>query len=413
MESGAHTAIVLAFWVTNQVLGVFNSWSFREKGFRFPCFVSACQSTAFGFFVLVAAGCGSSRFRQAMAPEPSSSSAAASSSSSVVSVAFWSSGGCWTRSLTYSTDLSLALLCVWLVRSKCAPEQCESDVGIELRTLNADWTSAERSVLVRLHAHSLYALRASFARYLPLSMNQLVRATIPVVTAVVGAYHGVIPSRAEFASLGCLVAGVLLVIIAGVEVGARDASSSSSLSSSSQVMLGLGFCLLGTIAAAMALVATGRALASSSSRSLDVAVVRLAWRIVPWNLAFAVPLFLAFELEGVKAYYAAAPGLGSPVIWVTSISAGLASVYNLAHFLVNGKTGPVMTTVLGQVKIVSLVIISKYFLENDGRGGVQVDSIEVVGFAVAIVGFAAYGLIRATTREAVDDHRDSESRKQR
>ena len=81
MESGAHTAIVLAFWVTNQVLGVFNSWSFREKGFRFPCFVSACQSTAFGFFVLVAAGCGSSRFRQAMAPEPSSSAAAASSSS--------------------------------------------------------------------------------------------------------------------------------------------------------------------------------------------------------------------------------------------------------------------------------------------------------------------------------------------
>ena len=130
MESGAHTAIVLAFWVTNQVLGVFNSWSFREKGFRFPCFVSACQSTAFGFFVLVAAGCGSSRFRQAMAPEPSSSAAAASSSSSVVSVAFWSSGGCWTRSLTYSTDLSLALLCVWLVRSKRPPEQCESDVGI-------------------------------------------------------------------------------------------------------------------------------------------------------------------------------------------------------------------------------------------------------------------------------------------
>jgi len=126
MESGAHTSIVLAFWVTNQVLGVFNSWSFREKGFRFPCFVGACQSTAFGFFVLVAAGCGSSRFRQAMAPEPSSSS--------VVSVAFWSSGGCWTRSLTYSTDLSLALLCVWLVRSKRAPEQCESDVGIELRT---------------------------------------------------------------------------------------------------------------------------------------------------------------------------------------------------------------------------------------------------------------------------------------
>jgi len=239
-------------------------------------------------------------------------------------------------------------------------------------------------------------------------MNQLVRATIPVVTAVVGAYHGVIPSSAEFASLGCLVAGVLMVIIAGVEVGARDASSSSS---SSQVLLGLVFCLLGTIAAAMALVATGRALASS--RSLDVAVVRLAWRIVPWNLAFAVPLFLAFELEGVKAHYAAAPGLGSPVIWVTCISAGLASVYNLAHFLVNGKTGPVMTTVLGQVKIVSLVIISKYFLENDGRGGVQVDSIEVVGFAVAIVGFAAYGLIRATTREAVDDHRDSESRKQR
>jgi drug/metabolite transporter (DMT)-like permease len=90
--------------------------------------------------------------------------------------------------------------------------------------------------------------------YLPLSMNQLIRATIPVVTAVVAAFHGVIPSLPELASLSCLVTGV------GFVIGERLEERGSGRWDTSQMIVGLAYCLLGTIAAAKALVATATAL---------------------------------------------------------------------------------------------------------------------------------------------------------
>ena len=325
MASSRGVLTVLGFWLMNQVLGVFNSYMFRRKHFALPCFLSLAQSLVFALFVTVAARCGSARCRRAVS-EPSvaawdgsSSSSKGSSNSSVVSVAVWS-------------------------------------------TMN-----------IVLNNVSLM--------YLPLSLNQVIRSTIPVVTAAVGAYHGDLPTKTEFASLTFVVGGVLLVIAESASVGGQEAS---------QMALGLSFCMLGTIAAASALHATGRALKGDAD-SPDVAVVRLAWRVVPWNVGLVLPLFLAGEWRRLVDFWGRD---WISVVWLTITSAVLASGYNLFHFAVNRQTGPVMTTVLGQVKIVCLVVVSRIWLE-EGRG---VRGMELLGLVVALGGLAWYGNGRQKTK---------------
>lgn len=317
-----NVVIVLSYWGLNQVLSLFNSWAFRVKGFSFPCLVSVSQSLFYALFALVAAGCGSTRFRHAIA---SSSSSSAATNRRVRSVAVWA-------------------------------------------TLN-----------VVLNNCSLV--------YLPLSINQVLRATIPVITALVSVVHGRVPSASEAGALTLIVGGVLVVIGQSLEFSVA----------SHQVLAGLCLCLAGTVAAANGLHATSRALnggngtgkrQGQSCADAQLDVVDLAWRIVPWNVALVMPLFFVSELRSLIAYVSADPSGPSSVLWVTGTSSVLASSYNLVHWMLAGRAGPVMTTVLGQLKIVSLVVISRLFLEDDG-----VNRAEVLGFAIALLGFACYGWI--------------------
>ncbi len=317
--------IVLVFWGLNQILSIFNSWAFRVKGFHFPCLVSVSQSLFYAAFAIVAAGCGSTRFRRAIA---SASSSTADTDRRVRSVAFWS-------------------------------------------TLN-----------VILNNVSLV--------YRPLSINQVLRATIPVITALVSVVHGRVPSVSEASALTLIVSGVLVVIGQSLELSFD----------SHQVLTGVFFCLFGTVAAANGLHATSQALNGGDGSGDVLNVVDLGWRIFPWTVAFVAPLFLVTELRSLVEYVSSDPyGLYS-VLWVTGTSSMLASSYNMVHWMLAGRAGPVVTTVLGQLKIVSLVVISRLFLEDDG-----VNRTEVVGFAVALLGFAWYGWIgvrKAPSKSAIE-----------
>ena len=305
--------IVLLFWGLNQVLSIFNSWALRVKGISFPCLISISQSLSYAVFVVVAAGCGSTRFRHAIA---SASTSSAATDRRVRAVAFWG-------------------------------------------TLN-----------VILNNVSLV--------YLPLSINQVLRATIPVITALVSVVHGRVPSASEASALALIVSGVLVVIGQSIELSFD----------SHQVLTGVFFCLCGTVAAANGLHATSQALNGGGGSGDVVDAVDLGWRVVPWNVVLVLPIFLVSELRSLAAYVSADPhGLYS-VLWVTGTSSMLASSYNLVHWMVCGAAGPVMTTVLGQLKIACLVVISRLFLEDDGVNGT-----EVVGFAVALLGFAWYSAI--------------------
>ena len=323
--------IVTGFWLFNQLLGIFNSWAFRIKGFKFPCLVSISQSLVYALFALLAAGCGSTRFRRAIASASAKSTLGVSSATNkrVRAVAFWS-------------------------------------------TLN-----------VILNNISLV--------YLPLSLNQVLRATIPVITALVSIVHGRVPSANEAGALMLLVSGVLVVIGQSLEFSFEG----------DQILKGLCFCLGGTVAAANALHATSQALNGREEVetrdkklvSVQLTVVDLAWRIVPWNVALVLPLFLVSEMQSLIAYISTNPSGPLTVIWVTGASSILASSYNMVHWMLAGRAGPVMTTVLGQLKIVSLVIISRVFMEESG-----VNAIEILGFLVAFFGFAWYGWIGAKAR---------------
>jgi len=308
-DASGNIAIVLLFWGLNQLLSIFNSWALK-RGIAFPCFMSLSTSLLYAVIVVVAAGCGSTRFRRAIA---SASTSSAATDRRVRAVAFWS-------------------------------------------TLN-----------VILNNISLV--------YLPLSVNQVLRSTIPVITVLVSVVHGRAPSASEASALALLVGGVVIVI------GKKSYGVSFD---GHQVLTGVFFCMCGTVAAANGLHATSQALHGGGG---SVDALDLGWRIVPWNVVLVLPIFLVSELRPLVAYVSADPSRLYSVLFVTATSSILASSYNIVHMTVTSRTGPVMTTVLGQLKIVCLVVVSRLFLEDDGVSGT-----EVVGFAVALFGFSWYTL---------------------
>ncbi|PRW60834.1 Drug Metabolite transporter superfamily [Chlorella sorokiniana] len=196
-----------------------------------------------------------------------------------------------------------------------------------------------------------------------LTLNQIIRSAIPVVTCVLAiAVEGRYPSRPELTALLMLTFGVMLAVWQGTVTGKPYA---------------IAFCLVGTVCNGAMMTFSGKVL----SEKLDV--VRLTFYTAPVSLACLAPFFWAYERDRFWAYL---PAHSNGVAFIIAVSSINAVLYNMVHSLMIKKTSAVTTTVLGEVKIVGLLVLSAMLLGE----GKEFTLKMTVGCVLAMAGFALY-----------------------
>lgn len=194
-----------------------------------------------------------------------------------------------------------------------------------------------------------------------LSLNQVIRASIPLVAAVGAVFiENKKPSGREFLSLAILAGGVGLAVYDGAKVKGS--------------FWGIVLCITGTVSNGLMMTCSGKVM----SERIDV--LRLTFYTAPVVSVVLVPFYLAMEHAKFVAYDS--HGYLLPL----ALSCVLALSYNMVHYLMIQLTSSVTTTVLGEMKIVLILVLSAVFL-----GESKIWSLNMVlGCVAAILGFVMY-----------------------
>ncbi|KAL0040726.1 hypothetical protein WJX79_003172 [Trebouxia sp. C0005] len=193
-----------------------------------------------------------------------------------------------------------------------------------------------------------------------LSLNQVIRSAIPVCTATLAVFiEKKIPTGEE--------ATGLIILTLGVMVAVWEGSVSGSVT-------GLLLCCAGTVCNAAMMSTAGKVM------SEKVDVLRLTFYTAPVSCAVLLPLFLIRESQRFAVYWV---DHSTGVLLVLVCSSIVALSYNVIHSLMIQKTSAVTTTVLGEVKIVGLLLLSALLLgEKKAFTGKM-----TVGVTLAMIGF--------------------------
>lgn len=198
-----------------------------------------------------------------------------------------------------------------------------------------------------------------------LSLNQVIRASIPLVTAVGAVFiEKKVPSRQEFMSLVVLFGGVALAVYEG--------------SDTKTTVVGIIICLLGTICNGLMMTSSGRLL----SEKIDV--LRLTFYTAPISCMILSPFYYHLEYNKLQVYKQQADT--SKYIGVVLLTCVNALAYNMIHYLMIKVTSSVTTTVIGEMKIVLILLLSASLL-----GEAKIWTFKMVlGCGTAIIGFIMY-----------------------
>jgi drug/metabolite transporter (DMT)-like permease len=203
-----------------------------------------------------------------------------------------------------------------------------------------------------------------------LSLNQVIRSSLPVIACIIAL---IIEKKAlslhEILSISILSVGVMIAVWQGRVDGKFH---------------GVVFCALGTICSATTTIFSCKLL----SEKLDV--VRLTFYTAPISLVCLLPFVVRKEWVSFQAYYTVNPNGALYILLGSSI---LALVYNLVHVLVIKKVSGVTTTVIGEVKIVALLILSALLLDEAKYYNPQM----LIGCTLAVIGFIAYSHTKLMT----------------
>lgn len=196
-----------------------------------------------------------------------------------------------------------------------------------------------------------------------LTLNQIIRSAIPVVTCVLAIIvESKMPTQQEATSLIILTLGVMLAVWQGTVTGKPYA---------------IALCIIGTICNGAMMTFSGKLL----SEKLDV--VRLTFYAAPVSLTCLAPFYFMYEKDRFAEYYQEHSDGVVVILIASSINAVL---YNLVHSAMIKRTSAVTTTVLGEVKIVGLLILSAFLLGEKK----EFTFTMTLGCLLAMIGFFMY-----------------------
>jgi len=212
------------------------------------------------------------------------------------------------------------------------------------------------------------ALNNSSLVHIELSMNQVVRATMPVIVALLELLRGTPPRLAQLPALLAIALGVMMVVY---QPSARSAEWWGTLLVVSSVSLQ---------AAQMSF--AGSLLAVK----LDSFQMTFYTSPMAFCALFAPTTFL--ESSGFHAYLVANPSVTAMVIVGTCL---LAVVYNVVLFQTIRRLGPVGSAILGNVKIVVLLLLSSLLMGEMK----QWSSLQYIGCVLTFAGAGLYSWQKA------------------
>ncbi|KAI3431814.1 hypothetical protein D9Q98_010567 [Chlorella vulgaris] len=196
-----------------------------------------------------------------------------------------------------------------------------------------------------------------------LSLNQIIRSAIPVVASLMAMLiESKVPSSQEAASLLVISLGVMLAVWQGALSGKPYA---------------IAFCMAATICNG------GFMTVSSKLMSEKLDVVRLGFYVAPVSLACLLPFFLMYELDAFSAYWPANRQIAAAIMLLSSL---VAVCYNLAHSLMIKHISAVATTVVGEFKILALIVLSAFLLGERSEFTAKMTA----GCVLALLGFGWY-----------------------
>jgi drug/metabolite transporter (DMT)-like permease len=228
------------------------------------------------------------------------------------------------------------------------------------------------SFSANLAANNLSLLRIS------LSLNQMIRASIPLVTSACAVcMDRVLPTRRELAALLALTLGVCAVLAEDVHADA----------------LGIALCAFSTVANGIMMSASGAML----QEKLDV--WRLSFYQAPIVVATLLPVYMYAEHARVAQYLRERED-AAYIAGLILLTCVIAIAYNAVHGIAIKMTSATTTTVIGQGKILVLLFLSALVLgERD-----FFDWRTLLGGAVAIAGLVAYSVERTRINERKHAH---------
>jgi len=174
--------------------------------------------------------------------------------------------------------------------------------------------------------------------------------------------EGKYPTQQEFTALLVLTVGVMIAVWQGTITGKPYA---------------IFFCIMGTICNGAMMTFSGKVL----SEKLDV--VRLTFYTAPISLSCLAPFLVMRELASFRVYYALH---SHDVAGILLSSCVTAVCYNMVHSLMIKRSSAVSTTVIGEIKIVALLVLSALILGE----GKDFSPKMLLGCGMAIAGFVMY-----------------------
>jgi solute carrier family 35, member E4 len=210
------------------------------------------------------------------------------------------------------------------------------------------------------------ALNNKSLTLISLSLNQMIRSCIPLVTATCSVFiERSIPTGREIIALGAITLGLCAVL-------AEDVHANST---------GVTFCIVSTVANGLMMSMSGAVL----HEKMDV--WSLSFYQAPIVIVTLLPVFVYSEKARVTEYMVMQPN-SYYVLSLVILTCVVALAYNVVHAYAISVTSATTTTVIGQGKILLLLILSAVLLKERDF----LDGKACVGGAIAVGGIAVYSL---------------------
>lgn len=227
--------------------------------------------------------------------------------------------------------------------------------------------------------------------HIELSMNQVIRSMGPVLVAIIGiGVEGKVPTRRELGCLVVLTIGVALTVYQANEAppAAATAGAAATTAGWSSHAVGIGLTWLSTVIQCLQLSASSRLMSrGGSGAKLDP--FQMTFYTGPVGYAALLPFALSVEMPAFAEALARTPAAALGFLLGSSL---LAILYNVALFQALRSLSAVGTAVLGNVKIVLLVLATALVLGEL----LSWSAAQLVGTALALGASACYSVLRVT-----------------
>ena len=237
---------------------------------------------------------------------------------------------------------------------------------------------------------------------MPLSLNQVIRASIPVVCAVCAMFvEGRVPGGIESIGLLFVAGGVMFCISGSYAAASSGGGGGVSSKEKERTLSGLLYCVTATISNALMMTFSGKIM---GGEKLDA--LRLTFYTAPVTLCALLPVALLLEGDRFVNKYFGSNSFDvqsrealmygdeyvSPIKVLTLVLLGCLNAvsYNFVHFALVGATSAVTTTVLGNIKVALLILCSRLLFGETKDWSVSM----VFGAFVALAGFGLYSFAR-------------------